>query len=63
LKLNLNILSFNILLCDAGEGWRRSAAAIMLEMKKCYKESRKRGISYNKTIKIKEGRVDWSHLA
>jgi hypothetical protein len=28
--------------CDAGEGWGSSVAPIMLEMKKCYKESKRR---------------------
>jgi hypothetical protein len=31
--------------CGAGEGRRRSVGPIMLEVKKCYKESRRR-ISY-----------------
>jgi hypothetical protein len=44
--------------------WRRlEKILIMLEIKKCYKQTRRKGISYNKTIKIKKVRVDWSHLA
>jgi len=33
---------------DAGKGWRRSVEPIVGEMKKCYKESRRRGISKKK---------------
>jgi hypothetical protein len=31
--------------CGAGEGWRRSVGPIILEIKKYYIESRRRGIS------------------
>jgi hypothetical protein len=37
---------WSIAWCDAREGWRRTVEPIMYEMKKCYKESRRRGISY-----------------
>jgi len=37
-----------------GEEWGRSVAPIMLEMKKCYKESKRRGITY---IQYKDGRI------
>jgi hypothetical protein len=37
---------WSIALCGAGEGWRRTVEPIMCEMKKCYKESMRRGISY-----------------
>jgi hypothetical protein len=40
--------------CDAGEEWGRSVAPIRLEMKKCYKESKKRRIAY---IQYKDGRI------
>jgi len=40
--------------CGAAEGWGRSFAPIVLEMMKCYKESKKRGITY---IRYKEGRI------
>jgi hypothetical protein len=42
-----------VLICGAGKGWRRPVAPIVVEMK-CYKESRKRGISYKQK---KEGRL------
>jgi hypothetical protein len=38
-----------------GEGWRRSVGPIMRVMKKCYEESRRRGISYKLQ---KEGRLN-----
>jgi hypothetical protein len=34
----------------AGEVWRRSVGSIVREMKKCYVESRRRGISYLRLI-------------
>jgi hypothetical protein len=34
-----------VLKCGAGDGWRRSVGLIMWEMK-CYKETRRPGISY-----------------
>ena len=34
--------------CGAGERWRRSVGPIIWEIKKCYLESRSRGISYMK---------------
>jgi len=37
---------WSIALYGAGEGWRRTVEPIMCEMKRCYKESRRRGISY-----------------
>jgi hypothetical protein len=40
--------------CGAGEGWGRSVAPIMLETKKCYKESKKREITY---IQYRDGRI------
>jgi hypothetical protein len=40
--------------CGAAEERGRSVAPIMLEMKKCYKESKKRGITY---IQYKDGRI------
>jgi len=39
--------------CDAGKGWRISVESIVGEMKECYKESRRKGISYKQ--KKKEG--------
>jgi hypothetical protein len=39
-KVNQKYLQ--ILICGAGEGWRRSVRPILCEMRKCYKESRMR---------------------
>jgi len=36
--------------CGAGEGWKRSAGPIMLEMKKYYLKSRSIGIPYMKYV-------------
>ena len=44
-----------VLKYSTGEGWRRSDRPIMWEMKKCYKESRRTGISYKQ---YKEGRKE-----
>jgi hypothetical protein len=38
--------TWKVLKCGAGEGWRRSVGPIVWEMKKYYRESRRRGISY-----------------
>jgi len=39
-------MTVSILKCGAGEGWRRSFEPIVWEMKKCYLQSMRRGISY-----------------
>ena len=36
----------NVLKCGVGKGWTRSVGPIVREMKKCYKETRRREISY-----------------
>ena len=38
--------TWKVLKYIAGEGWRRSVGPIVCEMKKCYNESRRSGISY-----------------
>jgi hypothetical protein len=37
---------WKVLICGAGEEWRRSVGPIVREMKKYYTELRRRGISY-----------------
>jgi hypothetical protein len=47
LKLGKKIRNtWKVLKCGAGEGWGRSVGPIVCEMKNCYKESRRRRISY-----------------
>jgi len=38
--------TWKILKCGAGEGWRRSFGPIVREMKKCYMELKREGMSY-----------------
>jgi len=40
--------TWKVLKCGAEEGWRGSIGPIMSEIKKCYLQSRSRGISYMK---------------
>jgi hypothetical protein len=40
--------TWEVLTCGTGEGWGGSVGPIMWEMKKCYLQSRSRGISYVK---------------
>ena len=45
-RLMYFVIPGNILNCDVGKGRRRMVGPIVWEMKKCYIESRRRGISY-----------------
>jgi hypothetical protein len=38
--------SWEVVKCGAGEGWRRSVGPTTCEMKKCYIESRMKGITH-----------------
>jgi len=44
--------------CVPGEGWRRSVGPIVWETKKCYKESRRREVSYI-VQKLKRRKASW----
>jgi hypothetical protein len=46
--------NWKALKCGAGEGRKRPIGLIVKEMKKCYTESRRAGISY---MQYKEGRL------
>jgi hypothetical protein len=38
--------TWRVLKCGAGKGWKRSVGPIVREMKKCYMEPKRKGVSY-----------------
>jgi hypothetical protein len=50
--------SWEVLKCDAGEGWRRSFGLMMQEMRKYCKESRKK-ICRNNQQAIQRRKANW----